>query len=581
MATASQPKIRSVVSTIVDGTSVLITALITVDITLIGNSDSLQLSTLELASKTVDDTGMLFIGDPFSIEIHLATAILLGPCATKGDHTLARYARYILSPFIDMGPSSVGIIHGAIATALIIAHGLATIIRSRLWAESFWASAEKVMFPSVSFVVAVVLFPGSIVAVVDMLRDGMSAGGMLLGILHAVWVAASMVAVAVRWPGVSTFQKAKNHRGPAQTLFAAAGRWCPESQRQVLGVRGFIVDSRWGRAFTLASIGFFTLMALTLFVTTAACGPRLFVGAVLCFVAAAVVGATRPLLSPFSNIATAVSCTAVGIVLLVHGIASVNNFSGAQGRGALWYIKMIALVILFVATLARTIHFGYLLLAKQRPKDDDDDEGHAEYEVDHDDIETKDAMVYDPAMEKEKATASTAEDAVIVEDSVEEHNSSSREESDHEAGHGTEHTAAVVSVPIVPTPYDDLTFDDISGEEDMTPVVAQPPPPQQAAQRQPTLPTAVEIEEEVAAGNQSDFSNESDNGRMEALVDDDGIMEGVRDYPTTDDESRYQSDASGKGRHQQNNVNTLTLPDSPREYQYGAADLDDDENNHF
>eukprot|EP00744_Colponema_vietnamica_P001103 GILI01001869.1.p1 GENE.GILI01001869.1~~GILI01001869.1.p1 ORF type:complete len:616 (+),score=155.84 GILI01001869.1:186-1850(+) len=311
---------------------------------------------------------MLFIGDPLSLEIHLAIAILLGPCATAGDRSMARYARYILSPFIDAGPAMVALAHGIASTVLFAIHGLGMLAYARHQRVSILEAMPKTLFPSVSFGVALLLYPGTLVSITDMARDGNgTVAAFVLAVLHALWVPAVVgIALYFRAHTGEYIVAAKRH-GCIGTVFGAVGVWEPNSQRFMIAVRGIVTGSKFGRLMMIGAILFAIIVCLELFLTIEACGPRLFIGSALFAVAAVTIGAARPFVTLFSNIMTVVALSSVGVVLLVHGIAVETDFAGAKGGEALWVVKLIALLLLFISTVLRTLH-QLLLLYLKAPK---------------------------------------------------------------------------------------------------------------------------------------------------------------------------------------------------------------------
>eukprot|EP00744_Colponema_vietnamica_P001721 GILI01002819.1.p1 GENE.GILI01002819.1~~GILI01002819.1.p1 ORF type:complete len:755 (+),score=175.69 GILI01002819.1:187-2265(+) len=605
VTSGSNPIIKAIVATSVDGVEVNIVAEITVDVSMIGNA--VAQSSLDAASRTTDDTGMIFIGDPFSLEIHLATAVLLGPCASNGDNTLARYARYILSPFSDMGAAKVGLIHGLIATCAFLLHLIIVAIRAKSIGDTFAASAASLLFPSMSFIIAVLLYPGTIVAIVDMLRDGMKPVNMLVAVVHAVWVPAILIMVAVHWSKTGEFMKASPPASAMSKVFGPAGVWNLESQRIVLGVRGFVADSKSGKLYMIATVALIIMICFALFVTSSACGPRLFIGSVLCFVASAAVGALRPLVSLFSNITTAVSWAAVGVVILAHAIASVTDFSGAQGRGGLWYLKMIALLVLFVSTLLRTIHFAILILTQNNVQLAKDPEAFGSaagaYEVDADDLDEKDSFAgLDDAKKALSPSKGVADDIVIVgdiDDDIAQYSSSEEGcQKSHRVNNSTSKVAAAVPVATLPTPWDDVSEDEgIVGAAAPRAASASATTIDEESDYvvtddfdEPMRPASPKINSEdlvLPAADNSDYSEVSDGHRQEALMDDDvdGIHEAETSQRcTTDDEDsiKYTSDSSAVANDV---INMLALPTNPtprgihQSYHY-SNDLDEEEN-HF
>ena len=149
-------------------------------------------STLDAARlRSHTGGGFAFFGDPFSLEVKLAAAILAGPCASGADRSMGRASRYLLSPFIDLGAAAVGIAHCAIFIVVLCAHAaIAAHRRAPLLRPSRWPS---VLFPAVPSATLLVLFPGAADALFSIARGGTNEAFGVVGALCAAVVVVATV----------------------------------------------------------------------------------------------------------------------------------------------------------------------------------------------------------------------------------------------------------------------------------------------------------------------------------------------------------------------------------------------------
>lgn len=332
-------------------------------------------------SHTTDETGMFFIGDPFSLEVYLTTAILLGPCATAGDHTMARFAKYAnLSPFTDLGAETVALIHGLVAMLLVALHTSATgLYYKQLKPVTFLKAAATMRFPSVSGAAALLLFPGTVFAVMELIFDGVTgdggfhvSAGLVVGLLHTIFVIIGTTAILVIAAKTDknnnryTLAITPSSKTLARTLFRPEGVWESDTSLAFFGTRHLVKGNSAARglAFMLLSVMLTVVVFAVLFVTNTSCNERVFVSSALVLISAILIAVARPFLTLFSNLMTIAALVGVSLLLLIHGIALATDISTAEGGGSMWIIKLIALIIVFVSTIARTLHTLVLLWSK-------------------------------------------------------------------------------------------------------------------------------------------------------------------------------------------------------------------------
>lgn len=345
---------------------------------------------------------MAFFGDPFSIEVHLATVILLGPCATHSDQRLGRISRYLLSPVIDLGAFAVAVVHFVVGVTVLVSHALLVVALKHLYPPSaaskphppvpfygdWWA---RTMFPSVPFIVAIVLYPGAVAAFFDLIREGEGTTmyiGLVLSALHMLW---PMILLSFMFSKVFGHLRyaqtaSEQRQGVYKKVFEPKGAWQPaKADWAFVGMRGFVAGgtSFFTKATTLSLP--FLLLALVIIVVGIVgaadsfiggaltdsdadvesftnCAPRSYgAAAVVGFVALYVAG-TQPFRTIIADVLTCCCLASLSVLLIVSGIEADDGYISAASGSRTWAVKIVALMVLAVCSVLRTVHVAYLLI---------------------------------------------------------------------------------------------------------------------------------------------------------------------------------------------------------------------------
>eukprot|EP00742_Colponemidia_sp_Colp-10_P012067 GILJ01013497.1.p1 GENE.GILJ01013497.1~~GILJ01013497.1.p1 ORF type:complete len:621 (-),score=107.03 GILJ01013497.1:669-2324(-) len=342
---------------------------------------------------------MAFFGDPFSIEVHLATVALLGPCATNSDQQLGRISRYLLSPFIDLGATAVAIVHFAIGIVVLALH-VSLLVMLRFihssddngkarqaipFAGEWWS---RTMFPSIPFIVALVLYPGAATAFFDLVREGEGSEmyvGLVLSALHMLWPLALAGLCTYKLQKQTEFKTAEHRLGVWRKLVEPKGAWLPATADWAfVGVRGFTAGGSSAFAkVTSGAVPFLTLGLVIVVVGVVGasnsfngsyyssdadissytnCAPRSYAAGAIVGLLGVYVAGTMPFRAIVTDILTCACLLSLAAVLVISGLEADGGYLSAASGSTTWKVKVAALMILAVCSVLRTVHIAIILV---------------------------------------------------------------------------------------------------------------------------------------------------------------------------------------------------------------------------